>query len=136
MGLPPATVALVITTTEQSFTLSRGVPVGHVLNASDPLPTGFGFSSSVSGTIVRFSLFLVEPSIDRWNFDFGDGTSQIIEGGGYAVELVHSYPNQTATYAVTLSSVNGSPPYILWLPKVVTHDVSITMPARSRGARH
>jgi hypothetical protein len=90
----------------------------------------------VRGTIVQFSLFLAEPTVDRWSLDFGDGTTQLIEGHSWGLDIVHAYPNQTAIYTVTLSSINGRPPYLMGLPIAVTHDISITMPARSRGTRH
>jgi hypothetical protein len=132
-------VTVVITTTEQSFTLTRAVQFGffHISDPLPPPPTGFGFSSEVIGTIAQFSLFLREPTVDRWNLDFGDGTSQLIEYRYGPLDIVHVYPNQTATYTVTLSSIiNGRPPYLVGLPIAVAHDISITMPARSRGARH
>ena len=130
-------VEVVITTTEQSFLLCELVRFDQrLLYPSDPFPNDdlVGFLSDVSGTTARFSLFL-SAHVGRWNLDFGDGTTQLIDGS-YGLVIDHTYPNQTAKYTVTLSTVNGPPPYIVGLPVTVAHDVLITVPSRSRGVRH
>jgi uncharacterized delta-60 repeat protein len=77
----------------------------HVRNVAPTLNVSGGPATLVQGNPYTLTLSSTDPgpdTIDHWDVDWGDGTTQRVPGAAAAV--THAYPSRPAVYGVTVTA--------------------------------